>query len=299
MTRQGDGGGRSPERRAGVDTLRLGGLRLEGRSWAGDETWFRVQPPGIAFDAGRGAPELTGCQEIFLTHGHLDHALGVPFLLSQRSLHRSGEARVFCPHEVAGPLGQLVGAAARLEGADYRYQIVPLADGDRVEVAKNLSVEAFATDHVVPSLGYHLVRRKHRLAPAFRELTAPELVSLKEQGTEIEVVSEDVWFSYCGDTGPGVFEMEPRLFLSEVLAIECTFLTPGLEERGALYRHIHLEDMVEREERFRNRIVILHHLSRRHRPDELRKALEERLPHLAARVRLLGGQAGEGRRRRR
>jgi hypothetical protein len=54
---------------------------------------------------------------------------------------------------VAGLLGEFVAAGERLEGVEYRYEIVGLAPGDRVEVGRDLAIEAFATDHVVPSLG--------------------------------------------------------------------------------------------------------------------------------------------------
>ena len=137
----------------------MGDLRIEGWSRAGDETWFRVHPPGLAFDTGRGAFQLAGAHDVFLSHGHLDHALGLPFVLSQRSLHRLAHTRVFCPAAIAETLAVLVSAAERLDNAVYRYDLIPLSPGDRVKVGRGLHVEAFATDHVVPSLGYHLWRR--------------------------------------------------------------------------------------------------------------------------------------------
>jgi ribonuclease Z len=267
--------------------LRLGELSIEGWSRAGDETWFRVHPPGLAFDAGRGARELAGARDIFLSHGHLDHVLGLPYVLSQRSLHRDQPTRVFCPAPIAEPLAALVAAAERLEGGAFRYEIVPLAAGSRVEVGKDLAVEAFATDHVVPSLGFHLLRRKRRLAPAFVGLPGAELAAMRERGIDPSVVSEEIWLTYCGDTGPGVFELEPRLFASRVLLIECTFL--GDEQRGSgdRYKHLHLEDLERRAAEFHNDALVLHHLSRRHHIADLRAAVERQLPRLAPRIHFL------------
>ncbi|HEX3555575.1 MAG TPA: MBL fold metallo-hydrolase, partial [Thermoanaerobaculia bacterium] len=99
--------------------LRFGDLRIEGWSRAGDDNWFRIHPPGLAFDVGRGALQLAGAPDVFLSHGHLDHALGLPYVLSQRSLHRLVHTRVFCPAEIAEALAAFLTAAERLEQAHY------------------------------------------------------------------------------------------------------------------------------------------------------------------------------------
>lgn len=271
--------------------LRLGDLTLEGCSRAGDETWLRVHPPGLAFDAGRGALHLAGARDLFLTHGHLDHALGVPFVLSQRSLHQEARTRVFCPREIAADLAAFVAAAARLERADYDCELVPLAPGDRVEVGRDLAVEAFATDHVVPSLGYHLRRTKRRLAEPYRGLPAAELVALRHRGIATEVAVEEDWLSYCGDTGPAVFDREPRLFATRILVVECTFLGDALREKGSRYKHLHFEDFVERAAEFANEALVFCHLSRRHTDAELRGEIDLRLPALAPRVHVFTGSS--------
>jgi ribonuclease Z len=271
-----------------ASTLNFGQLTIQGVSRAGLETWFRVHPPGLAFDVGRGAPQLAGAKDIFLTHGHLDHALGLPFLLSLRSVHRLEPARVFCPRDLVDSLNRFLLAAAALEVAEYAFEIVALTAGDEVRVGKGLSVEAFATDHRVPSLGYHLVRQRHRLSSKYRESSTDEILALKQQGVEIEETFKELWLSYCGDTGPAVFDLEPRLYGSSVLMMECTFFDPGSREQGRQFRHIHLEDLATRSEKFCNQDLVLYHASQRYQRQEILQAVEEQLSTLAPKVHLFG-----------
>ncbi|HMB54591.1 MAG TPA: MBL fold metallo-hydrolase [Thermoanaerobaculia bacterium] len=276
-------------------TLRFGDLRLTGTSLAGVETWLRVHPSGVAFDVGRGDLRLAGSRHLFVTHGHLDHALGVPYVLSQRSLHRTEGTTVHCPAATAADLAAFIEAAARLERAHYDYELVGHEPGDRVAVGKGLSVETFRTDHVVPSLGYHLLRRRRHLRPDLAGSTQEELRTRREAGEEITEESEQLALSYCGDTGAKVFELEPRIFTSQVLVIECTFLGDGLRDKGRRFKHLHVDDLAAVAERFDNRALVLMHLSQRHRPSELLAAAEEKLPAMAGRVHVLceGWQGGD------
>ena len=272
-------------------TIRLADLTIEGFSRAGDATWLRVQPPGLALDAGRGALQLAGARDLFLTHGHLDHALGVPFVLSQRTLHRAAATRVHCPREIAADLAAFADTAGRLEGVRYRYEVVPLAPGDRVPVGKDLAIEAFAVDHVVASLGYTLIATRHRLAEAYRGLPPAELAALRERGVAITEPVEERRLSYCGDTGPGVFERSPAVLSSRVLVVECTFLGAAQREKGAQFKHLHIDDLAAQEEALAAvEALVLIHLSRRHKPAGLAAAVGEKLPRLAGRVHFLLGE---------
>ena len=264
--------------------LTFGDLSLEGLSRGGDRTWFRVHPPGLAFDVGRGALGLAGARDIFVSHGHLDHCLGLPFALSYRTRHGGGPTRIGCPSGIAEPLQAWLEMTAGLENATYDFELRGLEPGDRIDVAPNLTVEAFATSHVVPSLGYHLIRSSRQLTSRYRETPGNELAELRRQGVELEEAVEEDWLSYTGDTSAAVLDSEPRLLATRILLIECTFLDPDHRDRAERYGHVNIEDLVDRAESFSNENIVLFHLSRRHSASELEAAVVARLGPLAERV---------------
>ncbi|MEO8505902.1 MAG: MBL fold metallo-hydrolase, partial [Acidobacteriota bacterium] len=271
-------------------TWHRGGLSIQGSSAAGDRSWFRIHPPGLAFDVGRGAPELAGSGDIFLTHGHLDHALGLPYVLSQHSVHEQAPTRIFCPAEVAADVREFLAASARLERVEYRYDLRGLVAGERVPVSADLAVEPFAVDHVVPALGYHLIRRRRRLLAALAGTPAPELARRRRENEPVDEPYDQLWLSYCGDTSAAVFELEPRVFASQTLLLECTFMDPKKRPSAGRYKHIHVEDLLAVGDRFANEAILLCHLSRRHRASELRHWIAAHLPALAERVTVLSDE---------
>jgi ribonuclease Z len=98
-----------------------------------------------------GLPELT---EVFLTHYHADHYLGLPGMLKTFAL-RGREL----PITIYGPSGltDLFGALRRIFGRlTYSYELVELRPGD-VLGRDDYRIVTFNVTHGVPALGYALV----------------------------------------------------------------------------------------------------------------------------------------------
>ena len=117
----------------------------------------------LLFDCGEGTQRqlqrssvgLPDIEEIFLTHYHADHFLGLPGMLKTFSLRGRDET----PLTMYGPRGlrelfkQLQPFVGRLP---YPVSLVELEPGETVPHG-DYAIESFAADHGVAALGYALV----------------------------------------------------------------------------------------------------------------------------------------------
>lgn len=129
----------------------------------------------ILVDCGEGAQRqmqrstgLVQVDDIFLTHFHADHYLGIPGLLKTYELH-DREA----PLRVLGPPGleELFNALERIMGrVSYPLELVEL-DGSRPVRYGTYEVRPFEVEHRVRALGYALIEdeRPGRFDPAAAE----------------------------------------------------------------------------------------------------------------------------------
>ncbi len=270
-------------------SLTFDGLKIQGFSRAGDETWFRIDPPGLALDVGKGSAPLIGSRWIFLSHGHLDHTVGIAWVLSQRKHQGLGPTTIFCPRSMAGDLTEYIAAASRLESEELSAEVVGLEPGESRELERGLRLEVFEATHTVPALGCHLIRRRQKLRRDLESMAPVEIAKLKRNGVEVVRHSEELWLSYCGDTSAELFAREPRLFETKILLVECTFIGPQQRRHGERFGHLHLQDLAALAGQFENQAIVLCHLSRRHRLLDLEQAVARELPELAERIHFITG----------
>jgi len=100
---------------------------------------------------------LVDLREVFVTHFHADHYLGLPGMLKTFAL-RGREL----PITIYGPRGlrDLFGSLRRIFGKlTYEYELLELVPGDVLERGE-YRLEAFAVAHGVSAVGYSLVERQ-------------------------------------------------------------------------------------------------------------------------------------------
>ncbi len=257
-------------------TLNTEHFTIEGRSRAGHETYFRIRELGVVLDIGRCPDMAVGVPVIFITHAHLDHALGIPFYAGQRRLLRIGGGRVFVPSEAAEDFRALMALHEKLERTEYDIDIVGIGEEEVVPISKGHEVRAHRATHRVAARAYEFLEVRHRLRAEYAG--RDDIAELRRRGVEVVEHYRHPILFYTGDTDRGILERNEVLFRAEVLMIECSFIADQHQERAAEYRHIHFDDIAEFADRFDNRLIVLTHFSRQYSHGEIRDEIRRRCP---------------------
>ena len=204
----------------------------------------------LMFDCGEGTQRqlrlslgLVQVDELYLTHFHLDHCLGLPGLLKTYDLNDRTE-----PLRLLGPVGlsRLMDDFSPLIGRlGYHLELEELRPGQVVPHA-DYEVEAIAVEHRTNALGYALLEddRPGKLDPdEARRLgveSGPELGTLQSGGTVTgskgEVTPEQVMGEdrpgravvVTGDTGPCDSVAEAAVD-ADLLIHDASFITEDAE----------------------------------------------------------------------
>jgi len=258
---------------------RVGGLTIEGWSRAGIASYWRIPELRLGFDLGAIPWDFTHTANWFVSHGHIDHLLALPALLARRAMLKFPPPTIHVPVEIVDDVRNLLKAWEALDRGQLTCTLIGMKPGDEVSIDESHSVSAFATAHPVPSRGYLVWERRHKLKEEYLGLPGDQLKQLREAGTAVTAPISVPMVCYTGDTGPAGLESEPALYDAKVLIVEMSFVrAEHSRERIHAFGHLHLDDFVERAGRFRNELIIAMHVTSREEPVDVQKLVDERLP---------------------
>lgn len=254
-------------------------LLIEGYSLAGISTAFALPQYSLAFDVGHGLPHILSMKNFFISHGHMDHASGIPYVLSQKALQNVKGTRVYMPRTLVEPMKQIMDIWSEIEKHEYIFSFVGLENNDEIILNDSHFVKAFSTTHRIPSLGYTLFHKKKKLKQEYRNLTGFQIAQLKKQGQVIEDTFTKPLFSFTGDTTIDVFNCCPWLQDSEVLFIEVTYFDDTKSiEHARKWGHIHFDELVPLFGKLQCERIVLIHASSRYSPRQLLHSYRDRVP---------------------
>ncbi len=262
-----------------LKTIVHDGLTIEGYSRAAVQTYWRIPELKIGFDLGGSPWSFMGTPTFFISHAHLDHMAALPAFVARRRMMKMEPPTIYVPAKVVEPVERMLHSWQKLDRGRMICNLIGAEPGQEYELSREHVMTTFPTKHTVPSLGYVIWERRKKLKPEYQDLPGSEIRDIRLSGVEVSAEVRTPIVCYCGDTAPQGLDNCDAVYESKILITELTFFRPEhRKEKIHKFGHTHLDDIVERAERFKNELVILGHLSTRYHENQLRKAVEKRLP---------------------
>jgi ribonuclease Z len=263
-----------------LTSVTAGPYTIRGVSVGGVYTSLAVPELGLVFDAGISPRSAGAIDTILLSHGHADHIGALPAMLGIRALHgKQKPPRVVMPAEIVDDLQAALAALSKLQRWPLEIEAIGMLPGDEIALRGDLRVRAVRTFHPVPSLAYMIVRRVSKLRADLHGLPGPEIAARRRAGEDVSDHEDRLELAYATDTLVSVLDHSPELLTARVLIMECTFLDGRKTlEAARAGCHIHLDEVIERADRFANEHIVMMHLSQLYRPDEVAGILDARVP---------------------
>lgn len=264
------------------------GLTIEGYSRAAVQSYWRVPELKVGFDLGAQPWDFMGTPTWLITHTHLDHVAALPVYVARRRMMKMEPPTIYLPEEAVEDVHRLLQIMQRLDRGRMKCELVGVKPGQEIELSREHVVTAFATTHTIPSVGYIVWDRRNKLKEEYLGLPGDKIRDLRQSGVAVTREVRTPILAYTGDTSPAGIDNCPAVFEAKVLITEMSFIRPNhRREKIHKFGHMHLDDFLERADRFKNELIVCAHFSTRYHPQEVRKLLEAKLPEsLRDRVKL-------------
>jgi ribonuclease Z len=263
-------------------------LTIEGYSRAAVQSYWRVPELKLGFDLGAQPWDFMGTPTWFVTHAHIDHIAALPAYVARRRMMKMEPPVIYLPEEAVDDVHRLLRVVQRLDRGRLPCELVGVKAGQEIALSREHVVTAFGTTHTIPSVGFIVWERRHKLKEEFFGLPGEKIRDLRQAGTQVTREIRAPLLAYTGDTSPAGIDNCPSVFDAKVLIAEMSFIRPK-HRRDKIHKfgHMHLDDFLERQHLFKNELIICSHFSTRYHPDEVRKYVDSKLPPLLKdRVRL-------------
>lgn len=254
-------------------------LQFVGLSLAGIRTSIAMPGLSLAFDVAQGFPFLFNINHFFITHGHMDHASGIPYLISQKSMSAHKTPKFYMPQSMIEPMTKIMKAWAEIEKYEYPRHFIGVAGNEIFEINKNYFVKPFKTVHRIDSFGYTLFHTKTKLKSELEGVSQEELRRMREAGKKIVQQIETPLVSFTGDTQIEFLSSAPWVKKSKVLFVEATYLGSDKSiENARAWGHTHLDEIIPLLSQLECEKIVLIHSSARHNMEEARELLLQKIP---------------------
>jgi len=256
-------------------------LTIEGYSRAAVQTYWRIPELKLGFDLGAQPWDFMGTPTWFISHTHLDHIAALPVYVARRRMMKMDPPMIYLPEHAIENVRRLLQAFSRMDRGRLPCELLPIKPGDEIELSREIVVTAHQTRHTVPSMGFIVWERRKKLKPEYTELSGEQIRDLRLAGTDVTVEIRSPQVAYLGDSAPEGLDNCPDMYKAAILIAEMTFVAPGhRKEKIHKNGHMHLDDFIERKDRFENELIIASHFSTRYHDRQIRRFVEKALPDM-------------------
>jgi ribonuclease Z len=255
------------------------GLTVEGYSRAAVQSYWRIPELKIGFDLGAQPWDFMGTATWMITHTHLDHAACLPVYVARRRMMRMEPPTLYLPAEALDDIKRLLLVWQRLDRGRMHCSLNGVQPGDEIELSREQVVTVFPTAHTIPSVGYLVWDRRNKLKDEYHGLPGEKIRDLRLSGVPVTREVRVPLLAYTGDTSPAGLDNFPPLYEAKILITELSFIMPShRKEKIHKFGHMHLDDLLDRADRFKNELIICAHFSTRYHPDQVQRYLARKLP---------------------
>ena len=257
------------------------GINFEGISEGGIQTSICIPRFNLLFDIGAIPHEKIHMENVLVTHGHLDHAAGIPYFISQRSLQKLKAPNIYVNQDMYENTKKIIQLYSEIEGFEYSYNLVSTALNTEYPLNSNTFFKAFKTTHRIAPQGYTIFERVKKILPEYADLASNEIVSLKSKGANLTVDKESPLVSFSGDTQIEYILEHKEVRESKILFLECTYVDSDRNvERARMWGHTHLDEIIAYANEFKNEKIILIHFSKRYKHSFIKDIVRKKIPDI-------------------
>jgi ribonuclease Z len=257
------------------------GYRFYGLSLAGIRTAIAMPEFSLCFDTAQGYPYVLNLNNFFVTHGHLDHAAGIPYIISQKMMTSQKTPKFYMPESLVQPLTDIMNLWSKIEGFTYRFEFIGVKADQEIEINNHHYIKVFPTVHRIDSFGYTLFNKRKKLKSELSHLSKNEITLRSQKGEQVSEIVHTPVVSFTGDTQIEFLNLRPWVRKSKILIMEATYLdSQRTVARAREWGHTHLDEIIPILDQIESEKIVLIHSSSRYSPNEIQKYIEEKVPAL-------------------